>query len=61
MAVAADDKEAMDIAARLVRDAGFEPVIVGPLAKAKDFQPGSPLFGKTMTAREMKQALGLQP
>ena len=61
VAVAADDKEAMDIAARLVRDAGFEPVIVGPLAKAKDFQPGSPLFGKTMTAREMKQALGLQP
>ena len=61
VAVAADDKEAMEVASRLVRDAGFEPVTVGPLAKAKDFQPGSPLFGKTMTAREMKQALGITP
>ena len=59
--VAADDKEAMEVAARLVRDAGFEPVIVGPLAKAKDFQPGTAIFGKAVTAREMKQALGLQP
>ena len=61
VAVAADDKEAMDVAARLVRDAGFEPVSVGPLARAKDFQPGTAIFGKAMTAREMKQALGLQP
>ncbi len=61
VAVAADDREAMEIAARLVRDAGFEPVAVGPLARAKDFQPGTTLFGKAMTAREMKQALGLQP
>jgi predicted dinucleotide-binding enzyme len=60
VAVAADDKEAMEVASRLVRDAGFEPVQVGGLARAKDFQPGTALFGKTMTAREMKQALGLQ-
>jgi predicted dinucleotide-binding enzyme len=59
--VAADDKEAMEVASRLVRDAGFEPVRVGPLARAKDFQPGTAIFGKAMTAREMKQALGLQP
>jgi 8-hydroxy-5-deazaflavin:NADPH oxidoreductase len=61
VAVAADDKEAMEVASRLVRDAGFEPVPVGPLARAKDFQPGTAIFGKAMTAREMKQALGLQP
>ena len=61
VAVAADDKEAIDVASRLVRDAGFEPVVVGPLARAKDFQPGSAIFGKAITAREMKQALGLQP
>jgi predicted dinucleotide-binding enzyme len=59
VAVAADDKEAMEVASRLVRDAGFEPVHVGPLARAKDFQPGTAIFGKAMTAREMKQALGL--
>ena len=59
VAVAGDDKEAVEVASRLVRDAGFEPVVVGPLARAKDFQPGTPIFGKAMTAREMKQALGL--
>jgi predicted dinucleotide-binding enzyme len=59
VAVAADDSEAMEVASRLVRDAGFEPVRVGPLARAKDFQPGTPVFGRTMTARELKQALGL--
>jgi predicted dinucleotide-binding enzyme len=61
VAVAADDKEAMAMASRLVRDAGFEPVQVGPLARAKDFQPGTAVFGKAMTAREMRQALGLRP
>jgi predicted dinucleotide-binding enzyme len=61
VAVAADDKEAMAVASRLVRDAGFEPVPVGPLARAKDFQPGTAIFGKAMTAREMRQALGLPP
>jgi 8-hydroxy-5-deazaflavin:NADPH oxidoreductase len=59
VAVAGDDKEAVDVASRLVRDAGFEPVVVGPLSRAKDFQPGTPVFGRAMTAREMKQALRL--
>lgn len=61
VAVAGDDKEAVEVASRLVRDAGFEPVVVGGLEKAKDFQPGTQIFGKSMTAKEMKQALGLQP
>ncbi|HEY7521388.1 MAG TPA: NADPH-dependent F420 reductase [Methylomirabilota bacterium] len=59
VAVAGDDKEAVEVASRLVRDAGFEPVVVGPLSRAKDFQPGTPVFGRAMTAREMKQALRL--
>jgi 8-hydroxy-5-deazaflavin:NADPH oxidoreductase len=60
VAVAGDDQEAVDVASRLVRDAGFDPVVVGPLSRAKDFQPGTPVFGRAMTAREMKQALRLQ-
>jgi 8-hydroxy-5-deazaflavin:NADPH oxidoreductase len=59
VAVAGDDNEAVEVASRLVRDAGFEPVVVGPLSRAKDFQPGTPVFGRPMTAREMKQALRL--
>lgn len=57
--LASDDKEAMAIAAQLVTDAGFEPVIVGPLAAGKGFDSSSPLFLKTMTARELRKALGL--
>jgi hypothetical protein len=33
--LASDDAEAMAVAARLVRDAGFDPVIVRPLARAR--------------------------
>ena len=57
--LAADDREALQIATRLVRDAGFEPVTVGPLARAKEFDPGTPVFGKGLTARELRQQLGL--
>ena len=57
--LAGDDREALEIASRLVRDAGFEPVVVGPLARARDFDPGTPVFGKGLTARELRQGLGI--
>jgi hypothetical protein len=57
--LAGDDKEALDVAAHLVRDAGFEPVVVGPLASAKLFDRGTPVYGQALTARELKQRLGL--
>ncbi len=57
--LAGDDPEALKIAARLVEDAGFEPVIVGPLARAKDFDAGSPVFARALTARALRQALGM--
>jgi predicted dinucleotide-binding enzyme len=57
--LAADDAEALKLAERLVRDAGFDPVVVGGLARARDFDVGTPVFGRAMTARELHQALGL--
>jgi 8-hydroxy-5-deazaflavin:NADPH oxidoreductase len=57
--LAADDAQAMQVAARLVRDAGFEPVEVGPLAKAKLFDVGTPVYTQLLTARELRQRLGL--
>ncbi len=57
--LAADDAEAMKMAERLVRDAGFDPVAVGGLARARDFDVGTAVFGRAMTARELRQALGL--
>lgn len=57
--IAGDDKEAMAVAARLVTDAGFEPVVVGPLAAGKSFDSSQPIFLKAMTARELRAALKL--
>lgn len=57
--LASDDAEALEIAARLVRDAGFEPVVVGPLARAREFDVGAPGYGGPYTARQLRAALGL--
>ena len=43
--MAGDDKDALNTASTLVHDAGFDPVVIGPLARAKDFQQGAPLYG----------------
>ena len=59
--LASDDREALEIASRLVRDAGFEPVVVGPLARAKEFDVGTAVFGKGLTARELRERLGINP
>lgn len=58
--LAADDAAALQIAVRLVEDAGFEPVVVGALARAKDFDAGTAVFGKPMTAAEVRRTLGLR-
>jgi 8-hydroxy-5-deazaflavin:NADPH oxidoreductase len=57
--LAADDAEAIEVAQRLVRDAGFDPVVVGPLARAKAFDVGSEVYTELNTAKELRQALGL--
>lgn len=59
--LASDDREALEIAARLVRDAGFEPVVVGPLQRSREFDVGTSVFGRGLTASELRRALGLQP
>jgi predicted dinucleotide-binding enzyme len=57
--LAGDDKEAVAVAAQLVRDAGFDPVIVGGLDRAKAFQMGAPGYGQDITAAEYRKKLGL--
>jgi predicted dinucleotide-binding enzyme len=57
--LAADDKHALEVAMRLVRDAGFEPVVVGGLATAKTFDVGTPVFGKALTTDELRKALNI--
>jgi 8-hydroxy-5-deazaflavin:NADPH oxidoreductase len=57
--LAADDAQALAVAQRLVRDAGFDPVVVGPLSRAKEFDVGSKVYTQVLTAKELRQQLGL--
>jgi 8-hydroxy-5-deazaflavin:NADPH oxidoreductase len=57
--IAGDDAEAVQVAAGLVHDAGFDPVVVGKLADAKRFQRGAPGYGQQVDAAELKQKLSL--
>jgi predicted dinucleotide-binding enzyme len=59
--LAADDDEAMKVAEGLVRDAGFDPVAVGPLSRAREFDVGSEVYVKVLTAKEMREKLHLDP
>ena len=59
--IAGDDPEAVQVAAGLVRDAGFDPVVVGKLKDASRFQRGGPGYGQAVTAPALKQALSLAP
>ena len=44
---------------RLVEDAGFDPVVVGGLARAREFDAGTPVYVKGLTAAQLKAALKL--
>jgi 8-hydroxy-5-deazaflavin:NADPH oxidoreductase len=57
--IAGDDAHAVEVTSQLVRDAGFEPVMVGPLTSAKLFDVGSPVYVKVLTAAELRQQLDL--
>jgi predicted dinucleotide-binding enzyme len=58
--IAGDDKAAVDIVTQLVIDAGFDPVFVGGLARAREFDAGTPVYVKGLTARQLREALKLQ-
>jgi 8-hydroxy-5-deazaflavin:NADPH oxidoreductase len=57
--MAGDDGDALATAQRLVRDAGFDPVIIGGLARASEFAQGAPLYGQQLTAKQMRERAGL--
>jgi predicted dinucleotide-binding enzyme len=59
--IAGDDLQAVRVAAALVRDAGFDPVVVGKLTDARRFQRGNPGYGQPVSAAELRQKLNLAP
>ena len=58
--IAGDDEEAVAITVALVRDAGLDPVVVGPLARAKEFDRGSPIWEAGASAQEIREALNVR-
>jgi 8-hydroxy-5-deazaflavin:NADPH oxidoreductase len=46
MPIAGDDANAIALASQLIREIGFEPVLVGPLAMGRHLIPGTPLAGE---------------
>ena len=52
--IAGDDPHAIDIASSLIREIGFNPVVIGGLAMGKYLVPGTPLGGEH-TAAEIRQ------
>lgn len=57
--IASDDQAAIAMTVRLVTDAGFDPVVVGGLARAREFDAGTPVYVKGLTAAQLKVALKL--
>jgi hypothetical protein len=57
--LAGNDKEALAVAEGLVREAGFDPVVVGDLSHAKDFDVGTSVYTILYTAPDLRKALGL--
>lgn len=46
MPIAGDDPKAIELAARLIREIGYEPVLIGGIAMGKYLMPGTPLAGE---------------
>lgn len=59
MPIAGDDGSALTLTGQLASDAGFDPVVVGGLAKSIDLDPGSSIYAKSMTAVQVRSTLGL--
>lgn len=54
--IGGDDAEAITVAERLVRDSGFDPVVIGDLAATRSFDLGQPLAQGLRSAAELRRA-----
>jgi len=60
MPIAGDDADAVELASRLIRDVGYEPVLIGGLAMGKHLVPGTPLAGEHSADEIREIAAGLE-
>ena len=57
--IAGDDAAALKVAAGLIRDAGFDAVVVGDLSQARRFDVDTSVYVNLMSAAELKAELKL--
>jgi 8-hydroxy-5-deazaflavin:NADPH oxidoreductase len=57
--IASDDPAALGIVEGLVREAGFDPVAVGPLSRGREFEPGTRVYNTGMSGAELRHVWGL--
>lgn len=60
MPIASDDAKAVEVASKLIRDVGYEPVLIGGLEKGKYLMPGQPFAGERSVEEIKKTAEGLK-
>jgi hypothetical protein len=60
MPIAGDDPKAIAIASGLIRDVGYEPVLIGPLAMGRHLVPRQPLAGERLPDEIRKIAATLK-
>lgn len=58
--LASDDPAALAMVEKLVRDAGFGPVVVGKLRRAKEFDHGAAPYASDVSVRELKKMLRIE-
>jgi predicted dinucleotide-binding enzyme len=58
--LASDHPEALEVAAQLVSDAGFDPVVVGGLSRAREFDYGTPVYVRSYSAAKIRELLKLK-
>jgi predicted dinucleotide-binding enzyme len=58
--LASDHADALQVAQQLVTDAGFDPVVVGDLSRAREFDYGTAVYVRSQSAAQIREALGLK-
>jgi predicted dinucleotide-binding enzyme len=56
--LAGDDPAAIKVVAHLARDAGFYAVPCGPLARGKEFEPGTSVYNSGMSGQQLRKLFG---
>jgi len=57
--IAGNNSQAVTTVSNLVIDAGFDPVVVGGLERARDFDQGTDVYVQDLTANELRAALNI--